>query len=133
MVSHGMVTHGINAPCEFCEKVKREFSYNKYHVAPKEERTLDGHIFASKAEMKRYAELKLLVKGKVIKNLELQPKLYYLKKITDETFKYIGDFKYEEKGKTIIEDVKGFETPIWRLKWKICKIVFPEYEFRIIK
>ncbi len=49
-------------------------NFHKYKAAPKERRTLDGIVFASRAEMLRYQELKGLEKAGVISNLELQPK-----------------------------------------------------------
>jgi hypothetical protein len=37
---------------------------------------------------------------------------------------YIADFSYDTKwGKTIIEDVKGFKTPMFRLKKKLMLFI----------
>jgi hypothetical protein len=44
---------------------------NKYHARKTE---LDGYIFDSKAEARRYSELKLLEVAGKISNLQLQPK-----------------------------------------------------------
>ena len=30
--------------------------------------------------------------------------------------KYVADFVYEENGQTVVEDVKGVKTPVYKLK-----------------
>ena len=97
--------------------------YNKYK---NKKATYDGITFDSKKEMNRYRELKLLEKGKSIKNLELQPEflliptLRYEKQKTDRKTVYKADFKYEnKKGQIIIEDVKGFKTDVYQIKRKL--------------
>ena len=35
-------------------------------------------------------------------------------------------------GKKEIHEVKGFETPVFKLKWKLMKVLYPEYKFIII-
>ena len=94
---------------------------NKYGVSPKDQRTVDGIVFASKKEATRYGELKLLQKNGNIKKLELQPEFNCVvngKKICG----YIADFKYENSDSSvIIEDVKGFKTRMYRLKKKLVE------------
>lgn len=77
---------------------------------------IDGIQFDSKKEGKRYLELKLLLKAKKIKDLELQPKfeLQPMFKKNGKTYRkinYIADFKYFdiEDNKIIVEDVKRFK------------------------
>ena len=87
---------------------------------------VDGIKFDSKREARRYGDLKLLQMGKVISDLECQPKIPLMvngKKIGH----YIGDFRYVENGQTIIEDVKSqiTKTPIYRLKKKILETYDP--------
>lgn len=116
-------------------KVK-SFSYNKYHVSPKDERTLDGIVFASKGEMNRYAELKLLERNGEIKNLTRQPRLKLLKEDEVEGLKalyYVGDFIYEENNRFVIEDFKGMETQLFKWKWRLAKEKYPKFIFKIIK
>jgi len=100
--------------------------YGKYHVSSPEERTRDGIVFASKAEMRRYDELKLLVKSGLIKKLVCQPRFELIPSFTlhDTQFHamyYYGDFQYydNEKKKTIVEDVKGVETDVFKMKEKL--------------
>jgi len=81
--------------------------------------TIDGITFASKAEAKRYAELRLMVMGNVISELELQPKYPII--INDmKVCTYVADFRYRnDRGKMIVEDVKGVKTPVYKLKKKL--------------
>jgi hypothetical protein len=87
--------------------------------------TVDGIKFRSKAEARRYGELKLLEKAGEIKDLELQPRyplhvggfgIYRGTHIGD----YLADFRYREgpKGLLRIEDVKGVKTALYRWKKK---------------
>ncbi len=99
---------------------------------------VDGEEFDSKKEGNRYKELKLLLKAGKISNLELQPRFLLQDgfKKNGRTFRkieYIADFKYIENGKTIVEDVKGMQTDVFKLKHKIFEKVYPDLELRIIK
>jgi len=100
--------------------------YNKYSVAPIARRTLDNIVFDSRMEMRRYKELKLLVKAKKIRNLQIQP--HFLLQPAFEkhgfTFKaiyYVADFSYYDlrTKKEVVEDVKGAETKEFKLKRKM--------------
>lgn len=100
--------------------------YGKYRVSPPDQRTMDGRCFASKAEMRRYAELKLLLKAGKIKNLVIQPKFeltppFVLNQTKHNSMYYFGDFQYVdcESGKKIVEDVKGVETAVFKIKEKL--------------
>ena len=97
--------------------------YNKYK---NKKTTFDGIKFDSIKEMNRYKELRLLEKGGAIKDLELQPEflliptLRYKDKKTDRKTVYKADFKYiDNKGKIIVEDVKGFKTDVYKIKRKL--------------
>lgn len=99
---------------------------------------LDDYVFDSIQESRRYKELKLLLKAKEIQDLELQPRF-----LLQESFKkngktyrkieYIADFKYKENGKIIVEDVKGIQTDVFKLKHKLFEKIYPDLELRIIK
>lgn len=99
---------------------------------------VDMYVFDSIRESQRYKELKLLERAGEISNLELQPHF-----LLQESFKkngktyrkieYIADFKYTENEKTIVEDVKGMQTDVFKLKHKIFEKVYPDLELRIIK
>ncbi len=82
--------------------------------------TVDGITFDSKREAVRYGELKLLARGGVIRNLELQPSFTFHhngKKI----FTYRADFAYFEGERRTLEDVKGVRTPVYKLKKKLVE------------
>lgn len=88
---------------------------------------LDGIRFDSKAEARRYAELKLLERAGVITDLKLQPRYTLLDKYTNGTRQriravtYVADFEYKEADKTVVEDVKSpaSRTQAYKLKKKL--------------
>lgn len=99
---------------------------------------VDMYVFDSIAESVRYKELKLLERAGEISELTLQPRF-----LLQEAFRkngksyrkieYIADFQYIEKGKTIVEDVKGIQTDVFKLKHKIFEKLYPDLELRIIR
>lgn len=96
---------------------------HKYGATPT---TVDGVRFASKAEAKRYAELKLLEKAGEVKELELQPRFPLMAPERGSALgrihigDYVADFRYRlgPKGLLTIEDVKGMKTALYRWKKK---------------
>lgn len=73
--------------------------------------------YASKAEAMRAEELKLLQRAGKISDLQEQVKFPLL--VDGELIGYyIADFMYVEDGEQIVEDVKGFKTPMFRWKAK---------------
>ncbi len=98
--------------------------------------TIDGITFASKAEARRYCELKLLQQAQEIHSLALQPKFELRAEGGAVVGRYVADFWYEEYGKrtggVIAEDVKGMETPLFKWKWKHAVAQYPGIEFRKI-
>lgn len=108
---------------------------NKYN---NKKTQIDMYVFDSVAESKRYKELAILEKAGKIKGLKLQPKFLLQEGFrkngkTYRKIEYIADFMYIENGKVIIEDVKGMETEVFKLKRKIFEHKYPEYELKIIK
>jgi hypothetical protein len=102
----------------------------KYHAKPT---TVDGIRFASKAEARRYQELKMLEKAGRIRNLKLQPKyplVFYpgSSRRVVNVGSYIADFWYLEVDggveRPVLEDVKGVKTPIYRLKKKMVEAIY---------
>lgn len=94
----------------------------KYHAKKTE---LDGITFDSKKEANRYAELKLLERSGAIHNLQRQVRYELIPaqkkdgKTIERACHYIADFVYEENGKTVVEDVKGYRTKEYVLKRKL--------------
>jgi hypothetical protein len=91
---------------------------NKYRAV----RTIvDGITFASKAEARRYSELKILEKAGDIKELELQPS-YPININDNHICTYRADFRYVDSGGVrVVEDVKGMKTPVYKLKKKLMQ------------
>lgn len=99
---------------------------------------VDDYIFDSIQESKRYKELKLLLKAGQIENLELQPHFLLQDSFkkngrTYRKIEYIADFQYIENGKIIVEDVKGIQTDVFKIKHKLFEKIYPKLELRIIK
>ena len=104
---------------------------NKYNAKKVK---LDGFTFDSKAEARRYGELKLLQKAGKISKLDVHPKISI--HVNDKfVCNYIADFNYydqERRGKNVYEDVKGVKTPVYNLKKKLVKAIYG-IEIREIK
>lgn len=82
---------------------------------------VDNIRFASQKEARRYQELRLLEKAGEIRNLQLQPRFQLWApggSMDHPLGEYRGDFGYTENRhhELVIEDVKGFKTPLY--KWK---------------
>lgn len=84
---------------------------------------IDNIVFDSKKEAARYVELKSLLKAGAISDLELQVR-FPLSVNGQKICVYVADFCYKSKGKTIVEDVKGVKTGIYRLKNKMMKAIY---------
>lgn len=99
---------------------------------------IDMYVFDSIAESRRYKELALLEKAGEIENLQLQPKFLLQDSFkkngkTYRKIEYIADFMYEEKGKVIVEDVKGMETKEFKIKRNLFEYKYPDLELKLIK
>jgi len=101
----------------------------------------DGFTFDSKAVRQRYLELKLLQRAGQIKNLTLQPR-YELQASfkhngkTHRKIEYVADFQYidTDTGKTIVEDVKGMKTDVFKLKMKLFLYHYgKQYDFELVR
>lgn len=100
---------------------------HKYHATAT---TVDGIRFASKKEAARYQELKLLEKAGEIHNIAVQPGFDLAAYRVGDRLplligRYVADFVYCTclrtpcvKSHLVIEDVKGFKTPLYRWKKK---------------
>lgn len=98
--------------------------------------TVNGQVFDSKKEANRYKELRLLEKAGAIKDLRTQVKFTLIPsqrdeatgKVIERECSYKADFVYEEDGKTVVEDVKGFRTKEYVIK---RKLMLYQYGIRI--
>ena len=87
--------------------------------------TLDGIVFDSAKEARRFAELRLLERAGAISDLQRQVAFTLIPaqkeggKTVERAVKYIADFVYKENGETVVEDAKGVRTKEYILKRKI--------------
>ena len=112
----------------------------RIRVAPKEDRTAHGIVFASKREMQHYLGLKISESAGLISDLTLQPRYLLQPKTTlaDGTklraITYVADFKFRDiAGFWHVIDVKGIETDVFRIKKKMFRARYPELTFEIWK
>ena len=92
---------------------------------------VDGIKFDSKREAFYYLYYKKLQDSRVIKNLQLQTKLEFNidgKRI----FTYKPDFEFDDEYGHHYIDVKGMETPVFRLKKKLIEAKY-KIEIEIVK
>lgn len=116
----------------------------KQHKYRAQATVVDDIRFDSKAEAARYVQLREMQRIGMINHLELQPTFTLLDGFTDSfgtkhrSITYKADFKYRDcDGNVIVEDVKGIQTPVFRLKHKLlmqryCVGSSPQFEFRIV-
>lgn len=100
-------------------KLKKKNKFNARKI------TIDGITFASQKEGKRYCDLLLLVAAGEIFNLKLQPRFPIIINGV-KVCTVVADFQYLEQGAShkTVEDVKGFLTPVYKLKKKLMKAVY---------
>jgi len=78
---------------------------------------IDGVRFASKREAQRWQELCQLQAAGRIADLRRQVRFVFpIKTDTGRNVAYIADFTYTQDGRFVVEDSKGFETDVSRLK-----------------
>lgn len=120
------------------EILGKPMRYNKYS---NKKTNVDGIIFDSRAEARRYRELKSMEQAGLIKSLVLQPKFLLQDKFkyngkTYRKIEYIADFGYIDTstGQIIVEDVKGMETDVFKLKMKMFLSLYGDtVDFKVIK
>lgn len=107
------------------------YSNSKYHNCKVE---IDGEVFDSQGEYNRWCELKLLEKAGRITDLkrqvyfELIPAQYEInekgrRKLVERSLGYVADYVYVEDGKTVVEDYKGLQTDVFKIKKKLMRYV----------
>lgn len=87
--------------------------------------TKDGMTFDSVKEYRRACELSLLERAGAIADLQRQVKFELIPsqridgKVVERPCTYVADFVYQEGGKTVVEDTKGFRTKDYIIKRKL--------------
>jgi hypothetical protein len=103
---------------------------NKYHA---ETSVYNGYNYDSRLEASYAMQLDWLIKAGEIESVERQYKI----DITingEHICNYFIDFKVNYTDKHCeYHEVKGFETDLWRIKWRLSKAVHPEWKFVLIK
>ena len=83
-----------------------------------------GEWFDSKRELKRWQELILLLKARLISELQRQVKYEIVPACGKErAAHYVADFQYLENGAKVVEDAKGMRTREYILKRKLMQHV----------
>lgn len=113
---------------------------SKYNAKPVE---FDGIRFDSIAESRRYRELRLLQSSGEIWGLAVHPRFELLPAVKREGVRwravvYVGDFEYyADNGSKppihVVEDVKGVETAVFRLKRRLFAETYPDIKFVVVK
>ena len=116
-------------------------NYNRPNKYNNHKTIVDGIKFDSIREAERYQELKLLEEAGKISHLELQPvvvlqdKFVYRGKVI-RAITYRADFAYFDHAvnKGVIEDVKGMETDVFKIKKKMFLKKYGDlYDLRITR
>lgn len=94
---------------------------SKYRAIPTE---VNGIRFASKKEASVYMELMLAERSGEISRLELQPR-YDITINGIYCGHYKADFRFFSKKGVEVWDVKGFRTPVFKLKKRIVEALYP--------
>ena len=99
---------------------------SRFQTSPKAERTVDGIVFDSKKEARRYAELKLLERAGHIKDLTIQPTFPVVLE-GHHLCTYTADFYYFDivRKCLVVEDIKSTGTAMdaaYRLRKKAAEI-----------
>lgn len=95
---------------------------NKYGAV---KTAVDGITFDSKAEARRYQELKLLQKAEEINHLEIHP-AYPIVLDNNKICDVVLDFSYYsfKRKQMVYEDVKGQDNALSRLKRKLVEAFY---------
>lgn len=102
---------------------------NKYGAKPQ---VVDGVRFDSKREADRWWDLRMLEKGGEISQLERQVTFVLApavnlhgEKRKKAALRYVADFRYfdPKAGHFVVEDAKGRDTPVSRIKRHLMKSV----------
>jgi hypothetical protein len=117
----------VIVPPDALDAIKPQKGKNKFNAVAV---VFDNIRFDSKAELKRYGDLRWLELEKQISDLKVHPTLELYAGV-----KYKPDFMYIENGVMVVEDVKGgkaTQLDSFKNKWKQAQAKYPEFKFVII-
>ena len=113
------------------QEYKKIFSKrNKYNATTKD---YNGRKYHSALEANYAMELDLRKKAGEIKKIIPQYKIDI--RVNDiHICNYFMDFKLDMPDDTIeMHEVKGMETGLWQMKWKLARVLNPQWKFVLIK
>lgn len=115
----------LNAFAHRCPKMA--FRKFKNHLV-----VLDHLTFDSLREARKYSQRCFLAAQRIITDLNIHPSFEL---IVDghKICRYESDFSYTYNGQQIVEDIKGFETPAFKLKAKLFRALYPARKLVITK
>lgn len=115
--------------------MKRAWHQNMRRLPAGERTSVEGHIFDSKAELRRWEELKLLEKAGEISRLERQvvvpihisgePVVIRSQRYPNGIpCKYTADFVYFQKNRRVWEEYKGRDTAESRFRRAVVEAIY---------
>ena len=99
----------------------------------------DGYVFDSQKEANRHSELVALERAGIVGALEVHPRFVLQEGFDDQDgehhrpIHYIGDFAYWQDGRYYVEDVKGVETAVFKIKKKLFIKRYPDYRLLVVR
>lgn len=99
---------------------------------------IDGHTFPSRMEAKRYLQLKQMEKVSEIDKFILQPAFelqpsFRWRGEAQRPITYVADFAvWYPDGTVVVEDTKGMETPVFKIKKKMLHYHHPDVTLKVL-
>ena len=122
-------------PGSWAKALRKPKQSHKYGA--KKTKCWQGHSHPSKKEASRCDVLHDDQKQGKIENLEIQPIFTFIvngspvKMKNGQSLRYTADFQYDENGKQVVEDSKGFITADFRIRAALFRHLYPNAELRI--
>ena len=106
------------------------FVKNKYKAV---KQTYNGYSYDSKLEAAYAQQLDWMIKAKEVERWDRQVKISIDINGIHICNYFIDFVVYFPDGRIEYHEVKGFETEVWKMKWKLSKAMYSEYNFVLIK
>lgn len=109
------------------------FQRKRFNKFSNQRTEYNGIYYDSIKEADYARELDLRVRAKDLKSWRRQVPIELVingQKVCTYKIDFVETDMYDNETYT---EIKGFETPEWKLKWKIFDALFPDYEKQVIK
>ena len=106
--------------------MRHNFKTHKYHAKPTE---VDGIKFGSRAEARYYSELKLRQRAGEVVGWLMQVPL----RLTGGVIYRMDFLVFLTNGTCEGVEVKGFETPEWKIKKRMVAELYPWLDLAVVK